>query len=150
MPRKNVKEDTPELPLDEKQIGVLASAYSNAKMQQGLYEKVIKEARPKLERYLEKHKTVDANGNQYVVVSHQGVDFVIEKTSRKTTEEKVDAIEIIKRKHPRLKHLLIETVEVLREDKLSELLLKGKLEEDEIKELVDVKEGFAFSVKIKK
>jgi hypothetical protein len=136
--------------IKDRDIPVATAAYVALKDMQNKAADDIAELREPLEKFLKENKKVMSSGTEYVDVEHAGRKFRIARELRETAEPKPDAVMKVKRskKLKALMNKLVYTAEVLDMDELTKLVEKGKVTEQEAKELVNIKKNYAFKVKL--
>jgi hypothetical protein len=133
-------------------IGAVASTYLTINDQIKNYNREKGDVQKELKDYLEKHYTVDGNGNQVVYVRYGNIDILLQNSVRTSLEVRGDAIRIVRRT-PELNKWakdLIKTAEYFDEGRLEELVENGSISEALAKKLVKESESYTFSVKKKK
>lgn len=129
-------------------VALKALAYKSLNKQKSDAEKEMKQLRPDIEGYLDENFETDAKGNRFVDIRHGSVVVNLQKTARKTTVLKPEAIQVVLSSFPQLANDLLETVQIFRQDRLEELILNGTISEKDALRFVEVDTSYAFSVKI--
>lgn len=142
MPKKKAS----EFPQNAEEIALKGFQYYQGKQQISEIEKSLKETRKPLEAYLDAEGMDTPQGHKLVVVPYADKDVHLKRTRRSTAILRPEALDILKEMG--LKDC-IESVEVVRDDILSEMILRGELPDEVVQRLYEEKVSNAFSVDVK-
>lgn len=144
MARRIKKVDFSEL--SNEQIALKGIEYVNKKDATKELDKQCKELRKPLEEYLAASGKELASGSILAVVSHADVDVHLKKTLRVSKVLLPEAFEVLTECGC---SECIENVPTIREDVLERLIDEGKIDEESIKKIYELKKSYAFSVELK-
>lgn len=132
----------------ETPLGVKALAYLNIKDKIKTLQSEEKGYRSDLEQHLQDNFSLDTKGHKIAIVSHAGQDVELKHERRVSTIEKPDAISILKKILPdKYLNQVVEKVEVIRQDVIEVLFNDGVITSEQMEQLYEPKETYAFKVK---
>lgn len=132
--------------LSNEQIALRGIEYYNKKEATKELDKQCKELRKPLEEYIATSGKELASGSILAVVSHADVDVHLKKTLRVSKVLLPEAFDVLKACGC---EECIEKVPTIREDVLERLVEEGKIDEENLKKIYDLKKSYAFSVELK-
>ncbi len=132
--------------LSNEQIALRGIEYYNKKEASKELDKQCKELRKPLEEYIATSGKELASGSILAVVSHADVDVHLKKTLRVSKVLLPEAFDVLKACGC---EECIEKVPTIREDVLERLVEEGKIDEESLKKIYDLKKSYAFSVELK-
>lgn len=132
--------------LSNEQIALKGIEYVNKKDATKELDKQCKELRKPLEEYLAASGKELSSGSILAVVSHADVDVHLKKTLRVSKVLLPEAFDVLTECGC---SECIENVPTIREDVLERLIDEGKIDEESIKKIYELKKSYAFSVELK-
>lgn len=132
--------------LSNEQIALKGIEYANKKDIAKELDKQCKELRKPLEEYLSVSGKELPSGSFLAVVSHADVDVHLKKTLRVSKVLLPEAFDVLTACGC---SECIENVPTIREDVLERLIDEGKIDEDTIRKIYELKKSYAFSVELK-
>lgn len=133
--------------LSNEQIALKGIEYANKKDATKELDKQCKELRKPLEEYLSASGKELASGSILAVVSHADVDVHLKKKTLRVSKVLLpEAFDVLTECGC---SECIENVPTIREDVLERLIDEGKIDEESIKKIYELKKSYAFSVELK-
>ena len=133
-------------PVDAETIALQAIEFDNCKKEVKRYNDHCSELKEPLEQYVEAHCHVTSKGHKVVELAHADVDITLTKTLRTSAVFVPEAADIL-RKHKLTE--CIEKVEVVRDDIVQRMHEEGRISDELLAQICQMKENYAFSVSVK-
>ena len=132
--------------VSNEEIALKGIEYFNKKDAQKELDKQCKELRKPLETYIATSGKTLESGSVLAVVSHADVDVHLKKTLRISKVLLPEAFDVLKECGC---EECIENVPTIREDVLERLYSEGKIIEENLNRIYELKKSYAFSVELK-
>ena len=132
--------------VSNEEIALKGIEYFNKKDAQKELDKQCKELRKPLETYIATSGKTLESGSVLAVVSHADVDVHLKKTLRISKVLLPEAFDVLKECDC---EECIENVPTIREDVLERLYSEGKISEENLNRIYELKKSYAFSVELK-
>lgn len=145
MPAKKKKVPTLE-ELSNEDLALMGIEFANKKDAVKELESQCKECRKPLEEYLKTSGRELSSGSRIAVLSHADVDVHLKQTLRVSKVLLPEAVGILREKGL---DECIEMVPMVREDVVERLHLEGKISDDDLLQIYQLKSNYAFSVELK-